>query len=469
MILDRLQSLEDKVHERLGHFIHVQLGHGVKLSKISNEIELKEPKILAVKDATRSINGLLKPSATDILLESGSKNGDGMQQLDLNDPPGQSYVEREDGELSIPVEHTTAAHKLLSWPSIRNLLYPREYDEDYVMKLEEQRGLIRIYGRGEGDDTSEDRMSPTPLTSLDSSSGRDDSHARRASPSSPWTQSSHPSGFSQALRDKGVDELGALWADPDTIRRYYHSYLEHIHKLHPFLDQRDLDKKIEMFIKFHCLPKSSGSTPTGTGDMSRGAKRKRSCDTLRGAVCDFSTSTGVRTEAASCRIEKSIDNAVLLLVLALGGICEVGAPVPGPVTDKPPDFRKEWIPGPPTRSVLSPTGSDMIIPAQGSFYTPHTVPSPSPIDDRRSVRGRSASSGQDMPASRHLKNVDVIPGLSYYAYATQILGCFQGANSLLHVHAALLAGLYTSQLAHPFQSHGWINQAARACQVLIRS
>ncbi|KAH1323326.1 hypothetical protein KXX47_000814 [Aspergillus fumigatus] len=472
-ILDKIQYLEDKLDERLTHFQTVQMEHGMTLSKISNEVGLKEPKILAVKDATRSmppkqtLDRLLKPSATDILLESESKSGDGMQPLDSNDPPGQSYVEREDGELSIPVEHTTAAHKLLSWPSIRNLLYPREYDEDYVMKLEEQRGLIRVYGRGEGDDTSEDRTSPTPLTSSNSSSGWDDSHAHRASPSSPWTQSSHPSGFPQKLRDKGVDEFGTLWADPDTIRRYHRSYLEHIHKLHPFLDQSDLDKKIEMFIKFHCLPKTSGSTPTG--DMPRGAKRKRSCDTLQGAACDIPTSAGVRTEVTSRRIEKSIDNAVLLLVLALGSICEVGAPVPGPVTDNPPDFRKEWIPGPPTRSVLSPAGSDMIIPAQGSFYASHAVPSPSPVDGRRSVGGRSASSGRDVPANQHLRNVDVIPGLSYYAYATQILGGLQGANGLLHVQAALLAGLYAGQLAHPFQSHGWIYQAARACQVLIRS
>lgn len=232
--MDKIQYLEDKLDERLTHFQTVQMEHGMTLSKISNEVGLKEPKILAVKDATRSmppkqtLDRLLKPSATDILLESESKSGDGMQPLDSNDPPGQSYVEREDGELSIPVEHTTAAHKLLSWPSIRNLLYPREYDEDYVMKLEEQRGLIRVYGRGEGDDTSEDRTSPTPLTSSNSSSGWDDSHAHRASPSSPWTQSSHPSGFPQKLRDKGVDEFGTLWADPDTIRRYHRSYLEHI-------------------------------------------------------------------------------------------------------------------------------------------------------------------------------------------------------------------------------------------------
>jgi hypothetical protein len=180
--LDKIQYLEDKIEERLTHLQTVQMEHGMTLSKISNEVGLKQPKILAVRNFSRSIpskqtlNRLLKPKGAALLLESELKNGEGMQLLDLDEPPGQSYVERVDGGLSMPVEHSTAAHKLLSWPSIRNLLYPREYDEDYVMKLEEQHGLIRAYGRGEGDDTSEDCTSPILLTSSNSSSECDDNY-----------------------------------------------------------------------------------------------------------------------------------------------------------------------------------------------------------------------------------------------------------------------------------------------------
>jgi hypothetical protein len=66
------------------------------------------------------------------------------------------------------------------------------------------------------------------------------------------------------------------------------------------------------------------------------------------------------------------------------------------------------------------------------------------------------------------KNYQVIAGLTMYGYATMILGYLQGGNELEHVQAALLAGLYAGQLAHPFQSHSWISQASRACQVLAR-
>lgn len=47
---------------------------------------------------------LLKLNAANPLLKLESKNGEGMPQLDLNKPTGQSYMEREDDELSIPME-----------------------------------------------------------------------------------------------------------------------------------------------------------------------------------------------------------------------------------------------------------------------------------------------------------------------------------------------------------------------------
>lgn len=165
---------------------------------------------------------------------------------------------------------------------------------------------------------------------------------------------------------------------------------------------------------------------------------------MQGAACDFLIPTSGRTEATSRCIERSINNAVLLLVLILGSICEVGALVPSPVTNNSLDFRKQWIPGPPIYSVLSPAESDIIFPVHGGFYAPHTIPYPLPVDDWRSVRGPSALLGGDVPANQYLRNVDVIPSLSYYAYVTQILGELQGANGLPYVQAALLAGLYTS-------------------------
>ncbi|OXV07880.1 hypothetical protein Egran_04356 [Elaphomyces granulatus] len=239
--------------------------------------------------------------------------------------------QEDDGGLSIPVEHTTAAHNLLLWPSIKCLLPDEDYD--YVMKLEEDRGLIRVYGRGVDDPT--EAMIPAP--------------------------SSPP--------------------DESRVRRLHRSYLQHIHILHPFLGETILQRKVDEFLEIYSKPKKPH----------RGTKRKRSSEPL---------------PWHPWRIGKSIDNAIVLLVLALGAICEWrDKPLPGPVSDS----------------------------AGGAL------------------------------------NVDIIPGLVYYAYATDILGNLQGGNDLPHVQAALLASLYAGQLAHSFQSHGWISQASRACQVLIRT
>jgi hypothetical protein len=58
-----------------------------------------------------------------------------------------------DESLSMPIGHTTAAQKLLAWPTIKACL--SHTDKDYVMKAEEDRGLIRLYRRAEGTDNDD--------------------------------------------------------------------------------------------------------------------------------------------------------------------------------------------------------------------------------------------------------------------------------------------------------------------------
>ena len=67
-----------------------------------------------------------------------------------------------------------------------------------------------------------------------------------------------------------------------------------------------------------------------------------------------------------------------------------------------------------------------------------------------------------------LRNVDVVPGLAYYALANEILGTLMGGNDLPHVQAGLLAGLYCGQLGRVLESWKWINWACTSCQVLLR-
>ncbi|BCR83543.1 fungal specific transcription factor domain-containing protein [Aspergillus chevalieri] len=304
---------------------------------------------------------------------------------DINAASGvEGGLKNDDRELSM--DHITVVHKLLTWPSIKALLLRLMKYRDNA-EPEVDCGLVRGYGRGEGNDTNEgSQQGQKPCMENMYTLSWDEGLLPTGSPSgATWkapgkTTPINPS-TSVITTEHGIEESGTFTTDPDTVRRLQCNYMKHVHKLHPFLDQKDLEKKIDIFIGIYCPARTTDSHNSSRGHQ-KGTKRKR-----------------------SKRIELSVDNAVILLVLALGSINE---------------------------------------------YHDCAVPCPMP---RCCCKER---------------NTGIIRGSKYYGYAAQILGSLQGANCLPHVQAALLAGLYVGQLAHPFQSHGWINQAARACQVLVR-
>ncbi|KAL1967833.1 hypothetical protein VTN77DRAFT_2522 [Rasamsonia byssochlamydoides] len=488
LVLDKLQQLEDRMMQQLEERMNqMQAEHLAQITKLlsqqgvspaasatASDTPAKDtpiPKVppsheSSVERSVTNIESQGTPGQSEIKDDSATPTAlPAAQKIEVGggDVSEDIKIEEDDGELSIPVEHTTAAHKLLLWPSIRRLLAPKEIDEDYVMKLEEERGLIRVYGRGEGDDRSdyEQGTASSPSTTNSSSPNwEEDYHTQGASPNGPWG-TGLPTTTSHRPRDHvgGLDETGQLNTEPEVVRRLHQSYMQHIHILHPFLDENNLKRKIERFIKIYSpqkKPMVGPYMPGNPGEPPRGAKRKRSSEALHLGGYDTTRSPGSNPERnVPRRIERSIENAIILLVLALGAICEWrDRPLPGPVKDP-------HVPTSGLQSVLSPESS-------GAFCSPtnHSFPSP---DGGEARRARSAFAvGQDSEFA-HPKNMDVIPGLAYYAYATDILGNLQGGNGLYHVQAALLAGLYAGQLAHPFQSHGWISQASRACQVLVRS
>ena len=67
------------------------------------------------------------------------------------------------------------------------------------------------------------------------------------------------------------------------------------------------------------------------------------------------------------------------------------------------------------------------------------------------------------------RNYDVIPGLEYFALATDILGSQLGGISLKHVYAWVLAGLYHGQLARAVESWSYIKQGCTVLQEVMRT
>ncbi len=69
--------------------------------------------------------------------------------------------------------------------------------------------------------------------------------------------------------------------------------------------------------------------------------------------------------------------------------------------------------------------------------------------------------------SSRARNLDVVPGLAYYAKACEIMGDQADGNDLVHAQMFLLAGLYKGQLARVKESMSWFNMAGRALRMLL--
>lgn len=381
------------------------------------------------------------------------------------------------------VEHTTAAHRLLCWPSIRAAFSKsntRLLSDDYVMKLEERKGVLRVYGRGEGQDAG-DGGHPSPTGST--ASPRSDEGSEIRSP--PPSEGLWGSGFVDppAARDVGgLGRDGKLEVDPQTLDKLLRLYLENIHILHPFLDKHTLTKMVKRF-SMDCNPGThpkrtwfdgpKSAAPTAfegsrehATHLPKSSKRKHSETQYQAAGAESVSSTAPSPSLP--HFQRAISTAIVLLVMALGKICDWRDALPGPVSDDGKEHltarHSPFSPlvsnsesSSPLSVRQSPSSSAQAMSTTSAMSTPSGLPLRDPLVKQ---------SGED--ASAGLRNVDVIPGLAYYAYATDILGNCHGGNDLSHVQANLLAALYAGQLARAFESWAWIHSACRACRYLVR-
>jgi hypothetical protein len=321
------------------------------------------------------------------------------------------------GEPAIPVGHTTGAARLLLWPAVKNFIHEilkkhtvkRENFVEYPNIKENKHGL-RIYG--------------------------------------------------------GAGSYGQLELDECTVHRLIDSYLKYMHIMHPILDPAELRAYARKFIK--TLPPYQGSNPktpnikpprfVNSGTETHGVKRKRTSPPVNTTELPEVTAPHPLKPG---RPQRSIQNAVLLLVLALGKICEHRTKIP----DVLPDHESTSSGSPHIRSgYLSPMLASPVVSSQSPG-----LPSRQEGDRNRSTLRRKSTESYITPQTILLsRNLDVIPGLAYAAFATDILGNEIGENTLYHVHANILASLYFGQLARPSYSHRFINNASIGLQVILR-
>jgi hypothetical protein len=381
----------------------------------------------------------------------------------------------------MPPNHTTLASLLLKWPSIYNMVHDIldqekvRYVEEYPFRQEQRRGLLRLFGRGEGHDSdhrASDKGTPQEYSMLD---GDDASDMNTPTPGPElWEHVGSPAPAHGVNYKGGVlnPDGNPDW-DTAKVWKYVQSFKDNILNMHPIIIPKELDAMVKVFLE--TLPKSSNAPSNKASSFSAGfinphasappalpeigTKRKRSP-----AADEQSPYTSFRKPG---RPYRNIQSALVLLVLALGKICSYRGKIPDVVHE--PDENMD-------NSPLVRNGI-MASPGQGS--PPGLLPPsqssglPSPRENDRAVMMSRRSSLQgNMPVGRasstHKRNLDVIPGLEYFALASDILGGHFGGFDLKTVYVHILAGLYQGQLGRVLESWEHISTASRKIQVVLR-
>jgi len=213
---------------------------------------------------------------------------------------------------------------------------------------------------------------------------------------------------------------------PDTASRLISSYMNHIHMIHPISSPNRLAALFKRFIKSSDPAKLMSKA---NGNEARGLKRKRPVEDAE-ALDDF----------VGSKIGKpSIELAFLLLVLALGMVC---------------DHRE-------IRARAFHEGGEEL---DDSMSPRNSYPSPEEVD--RLWKNRHPSVNGIVP--QELGNMDTTPGLDYFVAATGIIEKIDYEDSQCYVQAQILISLYQRQLGQLSKSHAAISEAARALQVILR-
>jgi hypothetical protein len=373
------------------------------------------------------------------------------------------------GVPSIPPNHTTLAAFLLKWRPIERLVRPYleaenvKYVDEFPIRQEERRGLLRVWGRGEGLDSS--RSDREALRDLGVMEIRDDySDTGAPSPADCWGAiGSSPGPFD----GKGVYGVQTPDFSESVVWKYVNSFQENIQNMHPLIIPRELNAMVKLFLDSvqQSMNRQSGGAPlakfaVSSAQPETGFKRKRS-PAPEGAELPPVVSKSPRP-----MFQRSINNALVLLVLALGKICSVKDKIPDvvPVSDvsQGSPLARNGYPASPVQ------GSP---PSQTSHSQSVSLPSPKDGTDRSRPSRRSSFQGGGpsvKPGTSLKRNLDVIPGLDYFAYATDIMGGQLAGTSLRHIYAYILAGLYHGQLGRVLESYAYIKEAGWALQVKMR-
>lgn len=259
------------------------------------------------------------------------------------------------------------------------------------------------------------------------------------------THSSDPTSPSERSADGGWDADVTRMSDPSTVERYFNSYMQRMWVMHPFIDPEWLKNLVDDFIKT-C---SRSTTHTSSCERSHislrtscgmPVKRKRS------GFADSQPGTFART----------IENAVIFLVLALGCILDHE------------EFLLHDSDRPYIRADAHASHSHYPIgPMDSAMQQGHSsVPSPGAEYLPQEYRQTTCEPGNAGGERSRRRKSERVPGAAYFSAATTILGNVMGSNEIPHAQAFLLAGLYYGQIGRIMDSWQWIFRGYNAVHAM---
>ncbi|KAI6248017.1 hypothetical protein HI914_03410 [Erysiphe necator] len=373
---------------------------------------------------------------------------------------------------SIPVNHTTGAARLLLVPPIKKMcadinLQLKFKNEKYPYTVEWKRGLLRLYGRGEGNEVISEY--DNLITDVAENSPIDGNYnANMPIAGSEWGQIGlpSPSYLSIGNNNCGASKETLPNFSREIVLKLVESYKNNINNLHPILTPKHLDQLVERFLRsvqdtrFCSKQTQTDMFEAHNNSESPGNKRKRSP-----ASNDFPEAQFF-SNYKSGHLFRNISTAIVLLCMALGRICEERGKIP--------QLPSEQIVGNSFTSSFGTSSSAQngvpISPLNKSSLGVPFGPISNLETDRVMGRGYGKLGDglrRDRPLSE-LKNIDIVPGLIYFALATDILGNQMTGSSLQHVHANILASLYHGQLGRVMESAAYLSTACRALQVILK-
>jgi hypothetical protein len=463
-----IQSLRTD-QQRNQQLLNSILPSGLGQPRIPSEMAI-EPPVPGTSINTADLKQMTKTGGTVRITNSYKvvQNPHSQSEDDVMLEPKHVQLEADNAIVDeAPTLHSTGAHHLMTWKRIKNFYQRAGVTRvDYVYVAESQQGVMRLFGRGSG--LSQDfEVNPALSMSSPVRNAQSGIPSPATTASEDWARS-YDAQCNRPFSLGGLNVNGEPRLDEPLVKRLYDSYMKHMWIIFPILDPTTLKQQIERFIASYCpaegQPQSSSPyTPTNM------TKPPESFPTTVPSKRKYSSESGPANFSAKIPpdpgysmpikgyIHRSMPNAIVLLVLALGKLCETNDFLHPPADEysrrgEPAQAAFHGSPSTPGMAKSSPT------PSATAYHSPGTY---DPVRPGEVSRGSSTEFA--MPESRYSDasyNVDRYPGLAYFAAASSIMGELYGGHTLTDAYAYILAGLYWGQIGRVMQSASYIIHAA---------